>query len=331
MNNHELAKIFQQMAYILEIRGVAWKPQAYKKASRSIESLQEDVSDIYRDSGLKGLEEIPGVGEGIAKKIVQFLGTGKVKEYEELKQTIPKPVVDMMRIPGMGPKRARLLYEKLKIRSVEELKEAAQHHRLQVLKSFKDKAEENILKGIDYLKNDGRRWPYIEAMPVAEMIVKRMRRVKGVREISIGGSLRRKEPTIGDIDILVTADKNSRVIHEFVKQPEVERVQAEGMTKASVRFKNGIQADLRVVPEESIAAALQYFTGNKEHNVKIRIIAIKQGYKLSEYGLFKRDTGRRIPLKTEKDLYNKLGMEYISPEKRKNRGEIEEAMRKYER
>ncbi len=327
MNNIELARIFRDMAAILQMKGVEWKPQAYKRAARSLETMQEDVSEVYKTSGLKGLEEIPGVGEGIAKKIEQYLKRGKVEEYEELKKIIPKAVVEMMKVPGMGPKKAKLLYNKLNIRSIEELEKAAKHHRLQALRSFKEKTEENILKGIAILRGTKERRPISEALPTAEAILAELKKIKGVKQAYVGGSVRRKEPTIGDLDFLAVAE-DSKIIEAFTKLPQVKTVQAKGITKASVRLKNGMQADLRVLPEKSFAAALQYFTGNKDHNVKLRLIAIKKGYKLSEYGLFSRKTGKRIPLKTEKELYNKLGLQYIEPEERLNKGEIEKAMRK---
>ncbi len=330
MNNIELAKIFQSMSYILEIKGVQWKPQAYKRAARSIDSLQEDVAEVYKKSGLKGLEEIPGVGEGIGNKIVEFLKTGKIREYEILKKSIPKPVVEMMQIQGMGPKRAKLLYQKLHIKSVAQLEQAAKQHKLQMLKTFKEKAEENILKGIELLRKTGKkRYPIAKVLPIAEKIKSRLEKVKGVKEVYLAGSLRRKEETIGDLDILAITKDHSKAIDKFVNMPEVSRVLAKGITKAAVILNTGMQSDLRVIPKESMATALNYFTGNRDHGVKLRVIAIKKGYKLSEYGLFDRKTGRRIPCKDEKGLYNKLGMEYIPPEKRKNQGEIEEAINGY--
>ena len=326
MNNVELAKILRNIAAILQMKGVEWKPQAYRRAARSLDALQEDVAEVYRRSGLKGLEEIPGVGEALAKKIEQYLTEGRIKEYEELQKTIPKPVVEMMKVPGMGPKRAKLLYEKLNIKNIKELEQAAKHHKLQALRSFKQKIEENILKGIEVLRTTKERTPIEEVLPIADAILKKLKSLRGVKHAYVGGSVRRKEPTVGDMDFLVTTKNHPAVIEMFVNMPQVKDVLAKGETKAAVRLKNGMQSDLRVVPEESFAAALQYFTGNKDHNVKLRIIAIKKGYKLSVYGLFDRKTGRRIPCKTEHELYKKLGLRYIRPENRKNRGEIEKAM-----
>ena len=326
MNNPELAKIFRNIAAILQMKGVEWKPQAYRRAARSLDALQEDVAEVYKRSGIKGMEEIPGVGEALAKKIEQYLTKGKIKEYEELQKTIPKPVVEMMKIPGIGSKRAKLLYKKLNIKSIKELEQAAKQHKLQTLRSFKQKIEGNILKGIELLRTTKERTPIEKVMPIANAILEKLKKLKGVKHAYIGGSVRRKEPTVGDLDFLVTTKNHPAVIETFVNMPQVKDILAEGETKAAVRLKNGMQSDLRVVPEESFAAALQYFTGNKDHNVKIRVIAIKNGYKLSEYGLFDRKTGRRIPCKTEHELYRKLGLRYINPENRKNRGEIEKAM-----
>lgn len=329
MSNAEIAKIFRNIAAILQMKEVEWKPQAYRRAARSIDAMQEDAAEVYKRSGLKGLEEIPGVGEALAKKIEQYIKEGRIKEYEKLQKTIPKPVVEMMKIPGMGPKRAKILYKKLNIKSIKELAEAAEHHKLQKIRSFKQKTEENILKGIKILRTTKERTPIREVLPIANAILKKLKGMKGVKHAYVGGSVRRKEPTIGDLDFLVTTKNHTAVIETFTKMLQVKEVLAKGETKAMVRLKNGMQSDLRVVPEESFAAALQYFTGNKDHNVKIRLIAIKKGYKLSEYGLFDRKTGKRIPCNTEHELYKKLGLRYIKPENRKNRGEIEKAMISY--
>ncbi|MFH0752281.1 MAG: helix-hairpin-helix domain-containing protein [archaeon] len=322
MNNTELATILRDMASILQMKGVEWKPQAYRRAARSLESLQEDISKVYKESGIKGLEEIPGVGEGIAKKIVQYLKSGKIKEYEELKRTIPKPVADLMKIPSIGPKKAKILYNKLHIKTIEELEKAAKEHKLQRLRAFKQKTEENILQGIEILKAGKFRRPLKEVLPIAEKITSRLRKVKGVSKAEVCGSIRRKKGTVKDMDLLVIAKDPEKVVDTFTKLKQIKRVQAKGMTKASVRLKNGMQADLRVVPQESFATALQYFTGSKDHNIQLRIVAIKKGYKLSEYGLFNKKTGRRIPVKTEKELYKKLGFKYIKPEQRLGKGEI---------
>ncbi len=176
MNNIELARIFRDMAAILQMKGVEWKPQAYKRAARSLETMQEDVSTVYKTSGLKGLENIPGVGEGIAKKIEQYLNRGKVEEYEELKKTIPKAVVEMMKVPGMGPKKAKLLYNKLNIRSIAELEKVARHHGLRRLRSFKEKTEENILKGIAILRGTKERRPLSEVLPIAETMLTELKK-----------------------------------------------------------------------------------------------------------------------------------------------------------
>ncbi|OGJ17628.1 hypothetical protein A3K73_03505 [Candidatus Pacearchaeota archaeon RBG_13_36_9] len=323
--NKKLAEIFYEIADILEIKKVQWKPAAYRKAARSIENLGEDVKEIYETKGEKDLEEIPGVGEAIAKKIVEYIETGRVKHLEELKKTIPKGVVEMMAVPGIGAKRAMKLYNELGISSVKELEEAAKNHKIAGLESFKEKSEENIIEGIEFMKKRGKRILLGMALPIARKIISELKKREGVKEAIAGGSLRRMEETIGDIDILVVASDYG-VVNFFTKMPIVKKVLAKGDTKSSVITKDDIQIDLRIVKPEAFGSALQYFTGNKDHNIKLRDIAIKKNMKLSEYGLFKGS--RQIAGKTEEEVYNRLGMEYIEPELRTETGEIEAALKK---
>lgn len=324
--NQELASIFYEIANILEMKKVQWKPVAYRKAARSIENLGEDVKEIYEKQGIKGLEEIPGVGEAIAKKIVEYIETGKVKHLEELKKSIPEGVEQMMKVPGIGAKRALKLYHELGIKSVKELEKAAKKHKIAGLETFKEKSEENILRGIEFLKKSGGRILLGFALPVAREIEARLKSLKEVKEAITAGSLRRREETIGDIDILVIAENHEKVVDFFTKMFIVKQVLAKGDTKAVIITKDNIQVDIRIVEPDSFGSALQYFTGNKEHNIHLRKIAIKKSLKLSEYGLFKEK--KQIAGKTEEEIYNKLGMQYIEPELRTERGEIEAALKK---
>ncbi len=323
--NQKLAEIFYEIADILEIKKVNWKPQAYRKAARSIENLGEDVKEIYESKGEKGLEEIPGVGEAIVKKIVEYIKTGKVHHLEELKKTIPKGVVEMMSVPGIGAKKAVKLYDELGISSVKELEVAAKKHKIAGLESFKEKSEENIVEGIEFMKKRGKRILLGMALPIARKIVSELKKREGVKEAIAGGSLRRMEETIGDIDILVVSS-DYKVVDFFTKMPIVKKVLAKGDTKSSIITKDDIQIDLRIVKPGAFGSALQYFTGNKDHNIKLRDIAIKKGLKLSEYGLF--NGKKQIAGRIEEEIYHKLGMQYMEPELRTETGEIEAALRK---
>lgn len=321
MKNQDLIRIFYDIADILEIKNIEWKPQAYRKAARALETLSLDVGEIYKKEGIKGLKEIPGVGESIAKKIEEFIKTNKIREYEKLKKTIPKHLTELMEVPGLGAKKAKRLYKELGIKSVKELEKAAKEHKISELPSFKERSEENILKGIELIKKGEGRVLLGVALPIARNIVNELRGLKEVKKINVAGSLARMEETIGDIDLLVVSSNGKKVVDVFTKLNDVKRVLARGDTKGMVLLKNGMQADVRVVEEKSYGAAMQYFVGNKAHNIRMRQIAIKNGYKLNEYGLFKKN--RYICGKNEKEIYNRLGMSYIEPELRNNTDEIE--------
>lgn len=323
MKNQELIKIFYNIADILEIKNVEWKPQAYRKAARAIEVLGEDVEEIYKKDGIKGLKEIPGIGERLAEKIEEFIKTNKIKGYEELKKTIPKHLTEMMEVPGLGAKKVKKLYETLHIKSVKELESAAKKHKISKLETFKEKSEENILKGIELVKKGKGRILLGIALPMARNIIEELKTLREVKKISVAGSLRRMEETIGDIDILAISPNPKKIMDKFTSLNDVNRILAKGETKSMVNLKNGMQADIRVLDEKSYGAALQYFTGNKGHNIRLRELAIKRGYKLNEYGLFKKD--KYICGRTEKEIYNKLGLDYIEPELRNNLNELEAA------
>jgi len=328
MKNLEVAGIFYAIADILEIQNVQWKPQAYRRAARSLESLSKDVEEIYKEKGMEGLMEISGVGEGLAKKIVEFIQTGKIKEYEKVKAGLPKGLAELIEVPGMGPKKAMLLFNKLKIQSISGLKKAAQEHKIASLKGFGRKSEENILKGIELHEKGQERMLLGTALQIAGEIVNHLKKVKGVNHIEPAGSLRRRKETIGDIDILVTTENDAatkRVMKEFTSMPDVTQVLAKGETKSSILFKGGLQTDVRVLKDEEFGSALQYFTGSKEHNIELRKIAIKKGLKLSEYGLFKEN--KRIAGEDEEGIYKALGLQIMPPEMRENTGEIEEALK----
>ena len=320
MKNFQLAKIFYEMADLLEMKEVPFKPQAYEKAARSIESLSEDIEEAAR----KGkLEKIPGVGKNIAQKIREFIKTNKIKDYENLKKECPIDIEEMTAIEGLGPKKLLALYKNLGIKNLIQLEKAAKGGKLRNLEGFGLKTEFNILKGIEFIKKSKGRFLLGFILPTVREIEKYLKKSKAAEKISIAGSVRRKKETIGDVDILIVSSRPKDVIEQFISMPEIVKIWAKGATKSSVRLKEGFDVDLRVIKEESFGAALQYFTGNKDHNIKLRKIAIEKGWKLNEYGLFQNK--RRIAGRSEESIYKKLGLQWIPPELRENRGEIEAA------
>ncbi|MBD3248438.1 DNA polymerase/3'-5' exonuclease PolX [Candidatus Woesearchaeota archaeon] len=327
--NRELAKMFREMALMYELKEVKWKPRAYQEAAYGVEGLSRDVNDIYKKEGRDGLEDIPSVGESIAKHIIEYIKKGKIKKFEKLRKTYPKEITELVELEGMGPKKVKKLVKELNISSAEELKKAARKHKIKDVEGFGEKTEDNILDALDIQKKGRERIRIDKALEIAEELITEIKENAPVEEIDHVGSLRRMRATIGDIDILVISDKPKKVMDVFTKMDSVKKVISKGKTRSSVMLKEeNIHVDLRVVEKSSYAAAMQYFTGSKEHSIPLRKRAIKKGYKLSEYGLFKKKgkkQGKKISLKNEDSLYNKLGLQYIPPEMRENRGELEAA------
>jgi len=323
MKNFEIAKILNEIAIFLEMDNVEFKPRAYEKAAHSIEALEQDVEDMYKKCGIKALMEIPGVGQSIAEKIEELLKNGKLKYHEQLKKKIPVDIENLTAIEGVGPKTIKTLYQQLKIKTVEDLEKAAKKGKIRKLPGFKEKSEQDIMRGIEFFKKSKGRYILGFTLPLIRDIESRLKSLKEVKFIVVGGSVRRMKETIGDVDFLVVSNKPEKVMDFFVSMPEVVTVYGKGSTKSMIKLKNGIDADLRVVPEKSFGAALQYFTGNKDHNIILRRIAQEKGWKLSEYGIFKEN--KKIAGKTEEEVYEKLGLIWISPELRENTGEIEAA------
>jgi len=325
MFNQQLSKIFSDIALYLEMDSVAFKPQAYEKAALVLEALDEDVGDIYKKAGLAGLEAIEGVGASMAEKIEEYLKTGKIKYYEQLKKKMPVDVEGLTAVEGIGPKMVKLLYQKLKIKDLADLEEAAKAGKIHALPGFGLKSEQNILQGIEFLKRDKGRFALGKIYSVVEEIYKKLAGLKEVEKISLAGSLRRMKETIGDADFLVVSKKPEKVMDFFVDLPGVVKIWDKGLSKSSARMEGGFDMDIRVVPAKSYGAALQYFTGSKEHNIALRKIAIGKGLKLNEYGLFKGK--KMLASQTEEDIYQALGMVLIPPEVRENQGEIELAQK----
>mgnify|MGYP000506426468 CR=1 FL=1 len=323
MTNQEIAKILYEIADFLEMDEVQFKPQAYRKAATALNSLSKDVEEIYKEQDEKGIKEIPGVGESIASKIIEYIKTGEIEYYQELKEEIPIEIEEITNVEGIGPKIAQDLYEHLEITNLEELEEAAKKEKVRELPGFGEKTEQNILEGIEFLKQSKGRFLLANIMPAVEKLRTELKDLDEVEKVSVAGSVRRRKETIGDADFLVVSDESEQVMDFFVSRPQVVKVWGKGETKSSVRLKQDFDVDLRVVPKESFGAALQYFTGSKDHNIETRRIAIDKGFKLNEYGLFKDE--EKIAGETEEEIYEALDLEIIPPELREDRGEIEAA------
>jgi DNA polymerase (family 10) len=325
MKNQEIAKIFYEIAYFLEMEDVKFKPYAYEKAALTLEGLEKDVEEIYKKEGFERLRKIPGVGESIAKKIEEYLKTGKIQYYEDYKKKYPINLDELMGIEGLGPKRMKVLYEKLGIRNLKELEEAIRAHKVASLYGFGEKTEKNILEAIEFAKRSKGRFLLGDILPRVKEVYEKLKNLKEVERIDVVGSIRRMKETIGDVDFLVISKNPAPIMDFFVSLPGVIKIWGKGNTKASVRMKEGFDMDIRVLPRRSYGAALQYFTGSKEHNIALRKIAIEKGLKLSEYGLFKGS--EMIAGEKEEEIYQKLGMDWIPPELREDRGEIEAALK----
>ena len=325
MTNKEIAKILYEIGEYLEMTEVAFKPRAYEKAAYSIENLEEEVSEIYKKGGLKAMEDIPGVGVSIAEKVEELIKTGRLKYYQKLKKSFPVKIGELSAIEGVGPRVVFKLYKKLGIKTIRDLEKAARSGKIAQIAGFGKKTEVKILKGIEFLKKSGGRFLLGAILPQVRTIENRLAYLKEVDRVATAGSTRRMQETIGDLDILVTSEKPERVMDFFVSMPEVVHVYSEGATKTMVRLKNGMDADLRVVKDKSFGAALQYFTGDKRHNITLRVLAEKKGLKLNEYGLWRNK--KLVAGKTEEDIYKALGMATPAPEIRNDSGEIQAALR----
>lgn len=323
MNNLEIAQIFYEIADLLEIKGVRFKPRAYRRAAQTIETLPETLSEIY---GRGELEKIPRIGSSIATKIREILDTGELEYLEELREELPQGLRELVEIEGIGPKMALTLHRELKISSIDQLETAAKQGRLRGLRGFGEKTEENILQGIAMYRSAQERFLLGYTLPMALELKEQLEKCGSVNRISLAGSIRRRKETIGDVDILVTSGEPLKVMDSFVTLPQVKRVIAKGTTKSTVLLTNNLQVDLRVVDGESFGSALQYFTGSKEHNIKLRELALKRSWKLSEYSLQDKETNKRVAGENEESIYRSLGLSYIEPELRENRGEVEAAL-----
>jgi DNA polymerase (family 10) len=319
MKNRNIASMFERIADVLEFQGeLSFKVNAYRKAARVIGDLQDDIETIWHEGRLRG---IPGVGEAIAKKIDEFLKTGKMSKFEEITANVPEELIDLMSIQGLGPKTLALVHKELGVKNLGDLRKAIESGTLEALPGLGVKKVENILRGIQIRAASWGRIPLGVALPIVESIVTQLQKVPGVLRISPAGSLRRMREHVGDIDILTTGRDGRAIVDSFVQLEGIEDVLAAGETKGSVIVEGGIQVDLRVVEPDSFGAAMQYFTGSKAHNVRLRRLAKERGLKINEYGVFRGE--KKIAGKTEEEVYEVLDLPWIPPEMREDRGEIE--------
>lgn len=326
VKNAELADIFANIARILKIKDEnIFKIRAYERVATTLENLPMEAETLYR---LGKLNEIPGVGEAIAQKIGELVETGRLEYYEKLKKSIPEGVFELLNVPDIGPRKAKLFYEELNITNVKELEEATLQHKLQNLPGMGVKAEKNILRGIELYKRREQRALLGAALPIAEEIVGEFKPLDEVDKISIAGSIRRRRDTIGDIDILIASKNPEKIMNKFIHLSQAKEVLAEGLTKSAILTHQDIQVDLRVVAPDSFGAALLYFTGSQSHNVHLREMAVRMGLKINEYGVFQVKDDKKIAGEEEEGIYKILGLPYIMPELREDRGEFEAAQNK---
>ncbi len=326
MKNAEIVKIFREIAYLIQIAendpNTIYKVRAYEKAADVIEKLTIGLEEIYLKNGIQGLRKIPSIGNAISLKIEEFIKSHKIDYHQELTTKIPLKMSEFYNMRGIGPKTIKILYEKLKITSISDLEKAASEGRIAKLKGFSKMKEENILRTIQLSKKNKTRYLLGDVYPLIKKIERRLTTEDSVIRCAVVGSFRRMKETIGDIDILVSTKEPEKVVNFFVNMPEVEEIKGKGKAKAFVELRNGIGVDLLVVPEESFGSASQYFTGNKDHNISLRNLAISIGLHLNEWGLFTKKK-KQIAGDDEQEIYEKLHLEYIPPELRENCGEIE--------
>lgn len=328
MNNQKLAKIFQTFAEIHDLRGEKndfFRSRAYNQASLTLQNLSKDISEYVDLDGHKFIEEIPGFGEAMKHKVIEFLETGEIHEFEEMKSTVPAGLLDMLELKNVGPKKVKKFYYELNITSIEELKSAIESGEIAQLEGMGKKSAEKILESIEKFSQYSKRSRLGDIYFDLIEIEKNMQKCPYVIQAKIAGSARRMQETIGDVDILATGKEkdHQKIIEYFKNLPFIEQIEAEGPTKVTAFLDTGIQIDLRVVNESEFGAALQYFSGNKEHNVKLRTLAKQKGYKISEYGIFAIKSNRKVGGTLEEDIYKKLGLQFIPVELRQGNNEID--------
>lgn len=328
----ELARIFFEFSYWHEMEQTPFKPRAYQLASESLTALDDEVRETWRRGGIPELMKLPAIGQSTAEKIDEYLRTGHIEEYDKIKKKFPVDIWSLSRIEGVGPRHIQDLYKHLKVKNVADLKRALEAHKVRDIPRWGEKSEEKLARGLQLMNRSSGRRLLGEILPIADAIVTKLSLVPGVKHCLYAGSLRRRQETVGDIDLIATSSKPEAVMKAFVTMPLVETIHEQGKTRASVRLSIGIDADLRVVPDNVYGATLQYFTGDKRHNVLLREFALSKGFTLNEYGLFRtkrksvdHGKGSLVVCKTEEEIYKKLGMDTPPPEIRVGNDEIDAA------
>ena len=323
MDTDKVVRLLNNIADLMDINGEQFfKTRAYRMAAETLREIEDPIDVLVEE---ERLQDLPGIGKAIAKKISTFVTTGSLPYYEELTKEVPPSLLDLLNIQGLGPKKVAVLYKKLGITTIDELQKAARQHKLKDLDGFGITTENNILRGIALQSQTSGRSLLHHALQQGNQYVDYLKKQLGIDQISIAGSLRRRKETIGDIDILVSSSDPKSIMDAFTDYTLVDEVMLKGKTKTSVRLNDGIQVDLRVVEKKSFGSALQYFTGSKEHNVLVRSLALKNDMKLNEYGVFSKETDEYLAGKNEKEVYETIGLSFIPPELRENRGEIDAA------
>ena len=319
MNNLQIARILYTIADLLEMQGVTWKPQAYRRAAQNLETFAGDLAELVKTNQLT---TIPGVGEQIGKKIEELVKTGKLRYYEQLQKEMKVDIEALKEIPFLGPKRIKVLYDRLGVKTVRDLERAIKQKNVRELPGFGEETEKNLWAGIQLRKKKPLRFSYQDITPVAKHIKTIFLALPFVKKVDIAGSFRRKSHTVGDLDVLVVSEQPLDVMKAFTSLPNIARVLAKGPTKGSILLRKGLQVDLRIVQPREYGAALLYFTGSKDHNVALRNIALRKGLTLNEYALTELRTGKWVAGNTEEEIYGALGFRFIPPEERTNTGEL---------
>jgi DNA polymerase (family 10) len=324
IHNSDVADIFTQIADLLEIQGSnVFRVRAYRNAARTVGGLSQSVEDLVMRN--EDLTRLPGIGKDLAEKIGEIVTTGKLSLLEQLKGELPPGLSDLMKISGLGPKRVQILHDKLGVGDLTSLKKAAAEKKIRKLPGFGEKTEQTIIEELDRVRGEEKRLRISVAEEIADSLVEYLKKSRGIKDITVAGSYRRRKETVGDLDILTTSEKGSDIMDRFVKYGDVEKALSKGETRSSVLLRTGVHVDLRVVPDVSYGAAMHYFTGSKAHNIAIRTLGVKKGLKINEYGVFRGS--RRIAGRTEDEVFGSVGLPFIPPEMREDQGEIEAAMR----
>ncbi len=321
VHNNDVADIFNKVADMLEMEGAnQFRVRAYRKAARTIGDLTQSVSEMVSQE--KDLFELPGIGKDLAGKIKEIVETGTLSQLQELEERLPPELNELMKMEGLGPKRVQALYKELDITNLKELKQAAEEEKIKELPGFGAKTQQKIIEEVDQVTEKEERIKLVTAEQIASSMVEYLKRGKGIKEITVAGSFRRRKETVGDLDILVTCKRGSSVMDRFVDYEDVSKMISKGKTRSSVVLRSGVHVDLRVVPQVSYGAALHYFTGSQAHNIAVRKIGVKKKLKINEYGVFKGKKDKRVAGKSEEEVFEHVGLPYIEPELREDWGEI---------